>query len=200
MNQVLGSTAGNALELREAIDFLTGTAREPRLLDVTLALAEQMLELAGLAPNQVVARRRAIATLDSGAAAERFARMVAGLGGPRNPLSPRFAGLRPAPVVIDVPSPQSGFITHMDTRAIGLAVVALGGGRVRASDSVDARVGLSVLRAIGARVERGEALVRLHARSRGEAEAARERLLAAITLGDDEPAATPVLLWSSAAG
>ncbi|HEY6086625.1 MAG TPA: thymidine phosphorylase [Burkholderiaceae bacterium] len=200
MNQVLGFTAGNALEMGEAIDFLTGKAREPRLLDVTLALAEQMLELAGLAPNRIVARRRALDALDSGAAAERLARMVAGLGGPRNLLSPRFAGLRQAPVVIDVPARQGGFVTRMDTHAIGRIVIALGGGRVRVSDGVDTRVGLSAIRPIGARVQRGEALARLHAQCRSDAEAARESLLAAITLGDEGHAGPPLLLWSSAAG
>jgi thymidine phosphorylase len=200
MDQVLGSTAGNALEMREAIDFLTGKAREPRLLEVTLALAEQMLELAGLAPNPVEARRIALQALDSGKAAERFARMVAGLGGSKNLLSSRFAGLRRAPVLLDVPAPRGGFVTRMDTRVIGLAVIGLGGGRIRAGDSVDARVGLSAIRAIGTPVRRGEALAQLHALSRGDAEAARERLLASITLSDDEPAAAPVLLWSSATG
>ncbi|MFZ2652486.1 MAG: thymidine phosphorylase, partial [Burkholderiaceae bacterium] len=85
MNQVLGSTAGNALEVREAIDFLkgsTGDAREPRLLEVTLALASQLLHLGGLAISLDAARRAATLALESGAAAERFARMVAALGGP----------------------------------------------------------------------------------------------------------------------
>jgi thymidine phosphorylase len=200
MNQVLGSTAGNALEMREAIDFLTGKAREPRLLDVTLALAEQMLELAGLAPNLVEARRRALEALDSGEAAERFARMVAGLGGPKNVLSLGSSGQRNAPVRSDVPAPRGGYVAAMDTRAIGLTVIALGGGRVRASDTVDPRVGLTTVRPIGARVERGEPLVCVHARTRSDADAARERLLAAITLGDVKPATAASVLWSSATG
>ena len=198
MNQVLGHTAGNALEMREAIDFLTGAEREPRLLEVTLALAAEMLELAGLAPNAADAARRARAALESGAAAERFAHMVAGLGGPKNVLSPRFAGLAKAPVVIDVPAPRSGFVAAMNTRAIGLAVITLGGGRLRASDPVDARVGFSQVRAIGSAVQRGAALARVHARTRGDAQAACDQYLAAITLAERKPAVAPVLLWSSA--
>ena len=198
MNQVLGHTAGNALEMREAIDFLIGKEREPRLLEVTLALAAEMLELAGLAANAADAAQRAREALASGAAAERFALMVAGLGGPKNVLSPRFAGLAKAPAVIDVPAPRSGFVAAMNTRAIGLAVIALGGGRLRASDPVDARVGFAQVRAIGHAVQRGEALAKVHARTRGEAQAACEQYLAAVTLADKQPLAAPVLLWSSA--
>ena len=200
MNQVLGHTAGNALEMREAIDFLSGKAREPRLTAVTLALAAQMLELAGLAPNLVDAERRAGQALDSGAAAECFARMVAGLGGPKTVLSPRSAGLAKAPIVIDVKVKQGGFIASMDTRAIGLAVIALGGGRLRASDAIDARVGFSHLGAIGTRLQAGDALARVHARSRADAEAAGASLLAAVAIGRQAPPAGMTVLWSSAPG
>ena len=200
MNQVLGSSAGNALEMREAINFLTGSAREPRLLEVTLALAAQMLTLAGLAPNLADAERRARAVLDSGAAAERFARMVAGLGGPTTQLSRRFAGLAQAPVTIEVPAPANGFITAMDTRAIGLAVNALGGGRLRAADAIDARVGYSHLSAIGSAVQRHEPLARVHARNRDEAITARERMLAAIVISDEKPPDSAIVRWASAPG
>ncbi|MEO5770667.1 MAG: thymidine phosphorylase, partial [Burkholderiaceae bacterium] len=137
MNQVLGHSAGNALEVREAIDFLTGQAsgrtsarasegaRDPRLLEVTLALASEMLVLCGLARSTEAGRDQASAALDSGRAAERFERMVVALGGPSGVLSPRFAGLSEAPIAIDVPAPSTGFIEGMDTRAIGLLVVAL---------------------------------------------------------------------------
>ena len=124
--------------------------------------------------------------------------MVAGLGGPKNVLSPRFAGLAKAPVVIDVPAPRSGFVAAMNTRAMGLAVITLGGGRLRASDAVDARVGLAQVRAIGSAVRRGEPLAQVHARTRGEAQVACNQYLAAITLAEKKPARAPVLLWSSA--
>ena len=135
MNQVLGRTAGNALEVQEAIDFLTGRGpREPRLEAVTLALCGEMLALSGLCADAKAGQALARRALDSGDAAERFARMVAALGGPRNVLSPRFAGLPKARVVLPLPSPRAGVIAAMDTREIGLAVVALGGGRRIASD------------------------------------------------------------------
>jgi thymidine phosphorylase len=200
MNQVLGTTAGNALEMREAIDFLTGKAREPRLLEVTLVLAAQMLELSGLAPNRVDAERLAAQALESGRAAERFERMVAGLGGPKDLLSPGFAGLARAPVIIDVPAPRDGFVVAMDTRGVGLAVIALGGGRLHAGDAIDPSVGFSDLRGVGARLQRGQALARAHARSQADAEAACERLFSAMKIDETPPPAVPTVLWSSAHG
>ena len=200
MNQVLGSTAGNALEMREALDFLTGKVREPRLLEVTLALAAQMLELSGLAASRVDGHRRAAQALDGGGAAEHFARMVAGLGGPGNVLSSRYSGLARAKVVTDVPAPRSGFICRMDTRAIGLAVIALGGGRLRADARIDASVGFSAVQPIGTRVQKGDPVARVHGRSRGEVTAAVERMLAALQIDDRRPPASPAVLWCSAPG
>jgi thymidine phosphorylase len=188
MNQVLGRSAGNALEMREAIDFLAGHApRETRLEAVTLALAGEMLALARLAADAREGEALARAALDSGAAAERFARMVAGLGGPTNVLSPRFAGLARAKVTLDVPAPRTGYVAAMNTRALGLVVVGLGGGRRRADDAVDASVGLSHMLALGTRVEAGEPLLRVHASARANAQAAVAQATAAITIADATP-------------
>jgi thymidine phosphorylase len=201
MNQVLGRTAGNALEMREAIDFLAGHApREPRLEAVTLALAGEMLALAGLAADAHEGEAIARAALDSGAAAERFARMVAGLGGPSHVLSPRFAGLARARVVVDVPAPRAGFIGAMDTRALGLVVVELGGGRRRAVDAVDPSVGLSRVQALGERVDAGQPLLRVHASTRAGALAAAARVTAAITVTDAAPRESRVIVERIAPG
>ncbi len=195
MNQVLGRSAGNALEMTEAIAFLAGRgAREPRLEAVTLALAGRMLALCGLAADarsgEVLARR----ALDSGAAAQRFERMVVSLGGPREVLWPRFSGLPKARVQIDLPAPRSGVLAAMDTREIGLAVIDLGGGRRIASDAVDPAVGLSHVVPCGTRVSAGDALMRVHARSRAQAAAAVERVSRALRIDDDAPAASPVVI------
>jgi thymidine phosphorylase len=184
MNAVLGTSAGNALEVRESIDFLVGRTREPRLLEVTLASAGQLLHLGGLAPGPADGERRARAALDSGAAAERFARMVAGLGGPHDALERCDALLPRAPVQRPLLSEHDGVIAAMDTRAIGLAVVALGGGRARAGDAIDLRVGLSDVRGVGERVARGEALAVVHAASDGSAEQALRDVGAAIRIAD----------------
>ena len=184
MNQVLGSTAGNALEVAESVAFLTGTTREPRLLELSLALAAHMLHSAGLAPSVAAGGLQAEAALASGRAAEHFARMVAGLGGPRDVLAD--AQLPPAPVVATLPAPRSGVLVAMDTRAIGLVVVALGGGRARASDVVDPRVGLSDIRPLGTVLQAGEPLLRVHAATAAAAEAACSALLAALTWADTD--------------
>ena len=194
MNQVLGTTAGNALEVREAIDFLTGTHREPRLFEVTMALSAQLLVLGGLAGDAAAADARLRRALDSGAAAEAFARMVAGLGGPADVLKPGGAGLPHAPVQRAVPALHDGVLTAMDTRAIGLAVVALGGGRRRASDNVDPRVGFDAVLPLGSRLRAGDAMAVVHAASDADADAAAAALQSAMQMGDAAVVPGPVVV------
>ncbi len=194
MNQVLGDTAGNALEVQEAIGFLKGTAREPRLLKLTLNLAALLLQLCGLAPNLLAAHRLAQRALDSGAAAERFARMVATLGGPSDVL--HDARLLHAPVRRAVPALRSGFVQRLDVRALGLAVVALGGGRATPGAVVDPRVGLAGVVALGVVVQAGEPLAWVHAADSGAAAAALAVVQRAIMLSDDAPAAKPLIVES----
>jgi thymidine phosphorylase len=194
MNQVLGLTAGNALEVQETLDYLKGTAREPRLHALTLALAAQMLHLGGLAASIEAGRSQALAALDSGAAAERFARMVAMLGGPADVFAD--AGLITAPSQIDVQAPHAGVLVAADVRALGLAVVALGGGRQRPGESIDARVGLSHLLPLGRAVLADEPLARVHAASADAARQAVAAVTAAFTLAEDPAASAtgPVVL------
>lgn len=192
MNQVLGSTAGNALEVREAIAFLGGSSREPRLLDCTLQLAGRLLRLGGLAASVdegIASARRA---LEDGRAAERFARMVAGLGGPADVFAD--AKLPAAPVQRVLEAPREGFIMKMDTRAIGLAVLSLGAGRRLASDPVDPRVGIADVRTLGSKLSKGEPLLTVHAASEADADAAAAELLAAIELSDQPPSVPPVVV------
>ena len=193
MSQVLGRTAGNALEMREAIRFLTGTETDPdpRQRDLTLALAAELLHLGGVAPTLLEARRRALAALSSGEAAERFARMVAVLGGPGDVL--HNAALPVAPVCVPVPAFRSGFVAAIDVRALGLAVVALGGGRTRPGDAVDPRVGLAAVLPLGATVAAGEALALVHASDPSTAQAAVLAVQAAFSIGDNVPVIPPVV-------
>lgn len=192
MDQVLGRSAGNALEVRESIDFLTGAAQDARLRTLTLALAAQMLLGAGLAATLADGAARAAAALDSGRAAEHFARMVAALGGPTDVL--HDARLSTAPVVLAVPAPRDGVITAMNTRALGLAVVALGGGRARAGDAIDPRVGLAAVQPVGTPLRAGDPLLQVHAASADHAQAALAAVQAAVTLGDSAPPAAPVVI------
>jgi thymidine phosphorylase len=191
MNQVLGHTAGNALEMADAIDFLTGHEQEPRTLALTLALGAQALVSGGLAVDTPAARAALQRALDSGAAAERLARMVAQLGGPADVLQDRQ--LPTAPIVRPVPAPRAGVLQACDVRAIGLAVVALGGGRTRPGDAIDPRVGLSGLLPLGTSVSAGHALALVHAATDAAAADAVRRVQAAFTVGDTSVAPTPLV-------
>ncbi|HEY6135949.1 MAG TPA: thymidine phosphorylase, partial [Rubrivivax sp.] len=127
----------------------------------------------------------------SGRAAETFARMVAALGGPRDVLED--ARLTAAPVQRDVPAPRGGVLRAMDTRALGLAVIGLGGGRHRPGDAVDPRVGFSQVRALGTRLQAGEAMACVHAADTAAADAAVQAFVAAITLGEAGFSPAPVV-------
>ena len=191
MNEPLASAAGNALEVRNAVDFLTGKARDPRLETVVLALAAEMLVLGGLAGDLAAAERNARTALQTGAAAERFAKMVATLGGPIDFLEHAERHLPRAPVERAVAPAAAGTVASVDTRALGIAVVALGGGRVRVEDAIDHSVGLSWLAGIGEVVGSDRPLAVVHARDASAAEAAAEAVRAAYRLG--EPGERPIV-------
>ncbi|PXX89891.1 thymidine phosphorylase [Halomonas heilongjiangensis] len=193
MSQPLAPCAGNAIEVREALALLTGDRRDGRLLEVTRALAAELLVAGRLADSVEEARPRLDATLASGAAAERFARMVAGLGGPSDLLERRDRYLATAPVTRAVFAARPGRVQHMDTRALGLAVVELGGGRRQPGDAIDHAVGLTGIAAIGDPVDAEHPLAMVHARSEDDAEYAARRLLAAIAVGEGH-ASPPTLI------
>jgi len=194
MNQVLGHSAGNAVEMREAIDFLTGAHRDARLLDVTLALGADMLVLGRLAPDVASARTRLQAALDQGHAAERFARMVCALGGPVSLLEQADQHLVAAPVCVPVPALRGGVVAAHATRDIGVAVIELGGGRRKAADAIDHRVGLVRVLAPGTPVQIGEALAWVHAADAASAEHAVAALQRFILVADEAMATGPVLI------
>ena len=189
MDRVLGRTAGNALEVREAIDHLTGAASDPRLVEVTVELCRELLALGGLEG------RDPAEALSGGAAAERFAAMVTELGGPSDLLERPDAHLPIAPQVSAALPDRAGIVTKVDVRAVGLAVVALGGGRRHEAESVDHAVGLSEVAAPGERVGPADApLAVVHARTDADADAAIAALRAAFTVGDEAPADPPAIL------
>lgn len=192
MNQVLGRTAGNALEVAEAVEALKGRCEE-RLMTVTRGLAAEMLILGGLAPDQATAKAKVKQVLGSGAAAERFERMVAALGGPKDMLQRYRDHLPRAPVRMAVKPNRTGFVRAMDVRAVGLVVLSLGGGRRRAEDQIDPAVGLTEVAGIGERVGPDQPLAVVHARSEEDAAMAVADLQTAIEIGDDPPVSSPVV-------
>ena len=187
MDQPLASAAGNAVEVAYALDHLVGRRREPRFHDVTVALAAEMLVLGGLAADAPEARARIEAAIASGRAAETFARMVAALGGPADLLERPERHLAAAPIRHEVRPEREGVVAAIATRELGLAVVALGGGRTRPQDGVDHAVGLTDLAAIGDAVG-ARPLGIVHARTEAAAQAAAEALRRACALGEPRPA------------
>ena len=193
MNEPLAPAAGNALEVLHAVDFLTRRRRDPRVEAITIALAAEMLVIGGLAAAPEEARARLVASLDDGRAAEIFGRMVAALGGPVDFVDRAPTYLAEAPVVRAIEATEAGVVAAIDTRSIGLAVVELGGGRVRTSDPIDPAVGFSGLAGIGARIVAGTPLAVVHAADEAAADRAVERIRAAYRLGATTPQPHPLV-------
>ena len=187
MSQVLGDTAGNALEVREAVEYLTGVRREPRLHEVVTTLCRELLLLGGLAENATTAQASVGAALDSGAAAESFQRMVAKSGGPANFVDAHERHLPRAPVVMAVEIETNAWVGTVDTRAVGLAAVALGGGRTRTDQAIDHSVGFSEVVGPGTQVGSGRPLALVHARTDADAAEAVAALRFACELTDGPP-------------
>ncbi|MBC7453315.1 MAG: thymidine phosphorylase [Massilia sp.] len=192
MNESLGPVAGNALEVRLAMDYLTGRARPARLHEVTMALCAEMLVLGGLAGTEAEARVKLQAALDSGEAAERFARMVCALGGPADLVERPDAYLEQAPIIVPVPALQAGFASVVDCRALGLAVVSLGGGRRRPEDAIDFAVGLTGLAELGQTITKGQPLALVHARTEAGAQQAVREVQLAYQIGAVKTAPNPI--------
>ncbi len=189
MGQVLGATAGNALEVAEAVAFLRADHRDPRLEEVTLALGVEMLGLVRI--DAATASRKLKRALDNGAAAETFGRMVAALGGPLDFLDNASAYLEPAPVQLEVRAEGEGYVAEVDARALGLAVVDLGGGRTRPDQGIDFAVGLSDVSGVGDSAE--SPLCVVHARDAAAAARAAQRVRAAFALSPAPVAPVAVL-------
>lgn len=184
MNQILGSTAGNALEVMETLDYLTGKYREPRLHQITLELGANMLMLGGLHQDKASAVAALEHSLSSGKAAEIFAKMVAALGGPADLIEKPQQYLAGAPVVQDIIAPQSGYLQYQDTVGLGMAVVRLGGGRSHPSQQIDPAVGFSHILPTGSKVQQGDVLAKVHAATTDAAAVAAQEYLAALRVAN----------------
>lgn len=184
MNQSLASAAGNAVEMAYAVDYLTGRRRERRFHEVTVELSAEMLVLGKLAADIDEARTKIENAISSGKAAEVFQRMVSALGGPADFLEKHQKHLQVAPVIRAVHAERSGIVQSVATRDIGVAVVALGGGRTRPQDPIDHAVGLIELAEIGETVDAERPLAIVHARDENAAEVAARMVQAAYVVGD----------------
>ncbi len=187
MNEPLASAAGNGLEVRNAVDFLTGKHQDARLREVTLALCAEVAAMTGIAASVTAARKLVDDALDSGRATERFSKMVTALGGPTDFVERMDQHLAPAPIIRDVFATGQGLVAEIDTRGVGMAVVALGGGRTMPTDKIDHTVGFDRLLGLDARVDARTPIARIHARDEASAADAEARLKSAYHLGDKAP-------------
>jgi thymidine phosphorylase len=193
LTQVLGDAVGNAPQIHEIVRFLTNQHREPRLTETVLALATEILVMGGVAGTAAAAREIATRALDDGSAAERFARMVAALGGPTDLVDHPDKHLERAPVVAPVFATDTGIVQEMDCFAIGMAMVKLGAGRTKPDDKVDNAVGVSIMTQVGGPADKQTPLCLLHARTRSDWERAAAEIRAAIRLGPEHPRQMPVI-------
>ena len=182
MNQPLAPAAGNALEVVEVMEALTAP-KNSRLIELTLALGAELMVLAGMDTSPEVAAVKLRDALQSGQAAEVFERMVAALGGPSDFATSWRGRLPEANVIREISAPMGGVVNKIDGHAIGIAVVALGGGRQRASDRIDPSVGFSDIAALGTHVAKGDPIARLHAGSEKAAIAAERAFRSAVSVG-----------------
>jgi thymidine phosphorylase len=195
MNQVLGNTAGNALEINETINYLTGELRDPRLHEVVVNLAKAMLLNSKLAPDEESAHLKIDQALASGKAAEIFSKMISTLGGPNDLLENPWRSMDKAKHIVEVRAPFSGYISSMQTRDIGLSVTGLGGGRTSNDQIIDHSVGFDSILPIGANVENGDVIARAHASTKENADLASKQFIEALGFSG-APVVEPELIYS----
>ena len=191
MNQVLGRTAGNALEIDEALRYLRNEERESRLDEVVLGLCAEMLVVTGTEPDRDAARKKCDEAVTSGRALEIFGRMVAALGGPPDLIDNSQKHLVAAPVVR--PIHAAGYLTTIDTRGVGNAIIELGGGRRQVGAALDLSVGFGDIASIGTLLDSHTPLAVVHAASEDDAAEAEQHLLDACTTSDTAPPKQPVI-------
>jgi len=193
MNQPLVPSAGNALEVIEVMEALTSGDLTSSLVRLTQALGGEVLALGGLAADAADGEGRIGTALTSGQAADTFGEMVAALGGPHDFVERWRDRLPAARVMIDVMPLETGLVGAIDARALGEAVVHLGGGRLRETDRIDLAVGLSDIARIGDRVDPARPLARIHAADEAAATAVAGRIRAAFALGGAAPVPPPLI-------
>ncbi|WP_208352494.1 thymidine phosphorylase [Pseudaestuariivita rosea] len=193
MNQPLAKSMGNALEIMECMQALTGDEHDHELPDLSAALAGELLASAGLADDADEGATQVMDSFFDGSAAECFQKMIAMLGGPRDFVERWHDRLPAAPVQREVFLEENGYITAMDGQALGQAVVSLGGGRLREGDRIDPSVGLSDIISLGDPVDRSTPVMMIHAASETAADQAEAAVKAAITVGDAEPDIPPTI-------
>ncbi len=193
MNQCLGTTAGNALEIAESMEFLKGETRDARLKDVVMSLCAEMLVVTGLESDRDIALSRTDDAVTSGKAADAFNRMVAGLGGPVDFVQTYGQHLPQAAITMPVFAKTSGYLAEVDTFAVGNSIIELGGGRTVLGERLDLSVGLSDVATIGERVDGERPLALIHASTADKADRAAAIIREACRVSESGPVLRPVI-------
>jgi thymidine phosphorylase len=164
MNEALGRNIGNTLEVVETVEYLTGKNIDAKLDAITKELAIEMLLLSKISKNKEEATNKINAVLKNGLAAEKFEKMVSALGGPKDILTSYNNGvvLQKSKFVKPIFLKNSGVITKIDNRQLGLCLVHLGGGRKTATDTLDYTVGLTNVAKVGESVDNQKPFAVLH--------------------------------------
>ena len=186
MDRPLGFACGNALEVRESIDALSGSGPAD-LMEVTYALGAEMLILAGAASSTADAWRKMRSAIGSGAALEKFAQIIHAQGGDARIVENQEL-LPSAPLKEEFIAHRDGFVQEVTPRTVGHGIIALRGGRRTMEDAIDPSVGFVITAKPGDRVRRGQVLATVHALDDGGLRDGREALASAIRLGDQAPA------------
>jgi len=192
MEQPLGNTVGNSLEVIEAVEMLKGRGPED-YREVTLALTAEMLVAGHVAATPEEARRKLQAVIDDGSAVARFQQIIEAQGGDPKAIED-YSRLPTAKHVHEVKAPQGGFISAIDTEGVGLAGVTLGAGRERTDSVIDPAVGFTLLVKEGAKVEAGQPIVRIHHNGGPAVEAVEARLLKAYRIEEAPPKQRPLII------
>ena len=191
MDRPLGRACGNALEVEEAVAALKGEG-PPDLMSVTYALGAEMLVLAGVAPDTDAARRELEKSIGTGRAAEMFQQIIESQGG--NPGVVDDPSVLPQAAECELfTAPRRGFVARVDPKAIGRAIVEMGGGRTRVGDMVDPSVGFVVTARPGDWVEAGEPLATIFSRDRAGISIGRQGLRGALFIADEAEPPLPLV-------
>ena len=187
MNQVLGRSVGNALEVAEAVAYLKCENTDPRLHEITMELCSELLLISGLEASPAKARAKLQNALDRGLALEKFAAMVTALGGPADFCDQPWRYLPQAAVVRPVFAETPGYVSAMDTRGIGLSIIEMKGGRVTPDQKLDYATGYSQFCQIGDYVDAQTPLAVIHAQTEEQFTQAAAELRRLIRVSDKQP-------------
>lgn len=194
MNSVLGTAVGNALEIKEALDYLQGININSRLQDVTMTLASELLINSSLAKDKEDAEAKLNKSISSGTAYEKFIKMAASLGTDKSMLDNLASKLPQASYIEPIYSQDTGYIAEIDTRKVGLAIIMLGGGRITPNQKINYTTGFTSFCQIGDKVDAKTPLCYIHAEDKTQISEVKKQIYSAIKVISDKPQVQPVII------